>query len=44
MAQRVNNPTSTHKDADSMPGLAQWIKDLALPHMWLRSGMAVAVA
>ena len=31
MVQHVKNPTSTHEDAGSIPGLSQQIKDLALP-------------
>ena len=52
MAQQVTNQTSFHAGLGLIPGLTQWVKDLALRkvgiqhwlQMLLRSGVAVAVA
>ena len=31
VAQCVKNSTNTHEDANLIPGLTQWVKDLVLP-------------
>ena len=34
MAQQVTNPTGIDEDVGWIPGLTQWIKDLALLWLW----------
>ena len=43
MAQQAMNPASICDTAGAIPGLAQWIKDLALPWLWCRLAVAAPI-
>ena len=43
MAPRLTNPNSIREDAGLIPGLAQWVRDLALLWLWRRLAAAAPI-
>ena len=43
VAQWLTIPTRNQKVADSIPGLAQWVKDTALPWLWCKLAAAALI-
>ena len=37
------NPARIHEDVGLIPGISQWIRDLALPALWCRSQMQLGI-
>ena len=43
VTQWVTNLASIHEDTGLLPGLAQWVKDLALLQLWCRLAPAAPI-